>query len=107
MSGVCVELRRRPPPQRGERKNGPKTAPLRHDRLHHPLKQSPKLSNSRILRGSLQFPMWKVTFLLHFRDRGGRHVPLQFIEQCSPAFEARASTNYALVEEVRAADFSR
>jgi len=53
MSGVCVELRRRPPPQRGERKNGPKTAPLRHDRLHHPLKQSPKLSNSRILRGSL------------------------------------------------------
>src|SRR5215813_13473637 len=54
MSGVCVELRRRPPPQRGERKNGPKTAPLRHDRLHHPLRQSPKLSNSRILLGYLE-----------------------------------------------------
>src|SRR5262249_9474519 len=54
MSGVCVELRRRPPPQRGERKNGPKTAPLRHERLQNPLRQSPKLSNSRILRGSLE-----------------------------------------------------
>src|SRR5262249_26768086 len=33
-------------------KNGPKTAPLRRDRMHHPLRQIPKLSNSRILRGS-------------------------------------------------------
>ena len=53
MSGVCVELRKRPPPQRGERKNGPKAAPLRHDRMHHPLRRSPKLSHFRILRGSL------------------------------------------------------
>jgi len=33
-------------------KNGPKTARLRHDQLHHPLRQSPKRSNRRIIRGS-------------------------------------------------------
>src|SRR4030095_13169379 len=52
--GVCVVWRKLPPQGCGERKSAPIAAPVQHDGAGRSLKRSAKLSNRRIIRGSLE-----------------------------------------------------